>query len=476
MSYLYDQLWIKIDSFKIDDEKSIVKFSDKLAKENNWSLAFAFSTINEYKRFVYLCCSTPTGASPSDIVDKVWHLHLTYTMNYWKDFCPNILGRELHHFPSKGGVDEKTKHINWYEETIELYIKTFGEIPPSNIWTIPEKYQLKNENKQNLNLVYAQNSFGISKAILPEIIAFIVPALYLTFLLNNINPFKLDGEQFLGFFLILGISFLALAIYKSIQFRKNYSALIKDQIPKDLTVFDLAYMKNGQQNLIQTAILDLIENKAIYHKGKGEFEINSENAFNTSKKYNPISKSMAEYEKHSIIEYKDFAEASTDAINEIDLKLKSIEDKILVDNNVQYLFYILGILGISRVIQGISNGKHVLYLLVLLFIFAIAAYYIYKFGNKDFVFKEIAEDMYRNSHQNDVTIFYSSSLLDQFIWIGCSCLKGRHAYNELNYFFERKSKKKESSCSSCSSGGCGSSCSSGGDGGGDGCGGCGGGD
>jgi hypothetical protein len=39
---------------------------------------------------------------------------------------------------------------------------------------------------------------------------------------------------------------------KQVLFKKKYTALIKDQIPKDLTVFDLAYLKNGEQNLIQT--------------------------------------------------------------------------------------------------------------------------------------------------------------------------------------------------------------------------------
>ena len=82
--------------------------------------------------------------------------------------------------------------------------------------------------------------------------------------------------------------------------------------------------------------------------------------------------------------------------------------------------------------------------------------------------------MYKNSHQDDVTILYGSPLLDRFIWSGYASLIGEYTQNDLHYFFERKVTKKESSCSSCSSGGCGSSCSGGGDGGG--CGGCGGGD
>lgn len=474
MSYLNDKLWINIDSFKLDDEKSVVKFSDKLAKENNWTYAFALRAISEYKRFVYLCCISPTGASPSDLVDTVWHLHLTYTMNYWKDFCPNVLGKELHHFPSKGGIAEKEKHKNWYKETIELYIQTFGEVPPTDIWNLNESTILKSKINKNQAADYIQNSFAIPSYLWIDLAAISLPFLYLTLTQHKFNPYKLTGEYFLEFYLLLGMSLFALAIYRSIQFRKNYSEQIKDQIPKDLTVFELAYLKNGQQNLVQTAIIDLIENNAVFHEGKGVFKISSANSFNTSKKYNPISNNMVDYEKGHLLEYKDFVNASTNASIEIDLKLQSIENKISMDNNIQYLFYTLGIVGAARIAQGIYNDKPVGYLIALLFVFAFVAYFIYKYGNKDFIFKEITEDMYRVSHRDEVTIMYSSAFLDRFIWSGYACMIGDQTYNDLHYFFERKRTKQDSSCSS---GGCGSSCSSGGgDGCGSGCGGCGGGD
>lgn len=474
MSYIKDKLWINIDTFKIDDEKSIVKFSDKLAKENNWTHAFALRTINEYKRFIYLCCISPTGASPSEIVDTVWHLHLTYTMNYWKDFCPNVLGRELHHFPSKGGIAEKEKHSNWYNKTIELYIQTFGDVPPFDIWNLQESIILKSKNNKNSTHEFIENSFDIPRYLWIDLLAITLPFLFISISQNKLNPYKLDGEHFLEFYLLLGVCLFVLAIYRSIQFRKNYSELIKDQIPKDLTVFELAYLKNGQQNLVQTAIIDLIENNAIYHEGKGVFKISSANAFNTSKKYNPISNKMADFEKGDMLEYKDFVKASTNASIEIDLKLQSIENKISLENNIQYLFYTLGIIGVARIAQGIYNDKPVGYLIALLFVFAFVAYFIYKYGNKDFIFKEITEDMYRVSHKDEVTIMYSSAFLDRFIWSGYHCMVGNQTYNDLHYFFERKQTKQDSSCSS---GGCGSSCSSGGgDGCSSGCGGCGGGD
>ena len=87
---LQDELWQKIEAFVLDDPYSNFPFSKKLEKENNWSPGFAARAIEEYRKFIYLCCIAPTGASPSDAVDKVWHLHLTYTQNYWISFCKKL--------------------------------------------------------------------------------------------------------------------------------------------------------------------------------------------------------------------------------------------------------------------------------------------------------------------------------------------------------------------------------------------------
>ena len=75
-------------------------------------------------------------------------------------------------------------------------------------------------------------------------------------------------------------------------------------------------------------------------------------------------------------------------------------------SNIQYLFYTLVVLGIARCAQGLYNNKPIEYLVFLMILFTVIAFFIYKRSNKDFVFAEIVEDMYRNSHLNDVTIMY----------------------------------------------------------------------
>lgn len=132
-------LWQKIEQFELDDPTAAFPFSKKLAQQNNWNDEFTQLTIKEYKRFVYLCCTLPDGASPSYIIDQVWHLHLCYTVNYWEDFCEQTLSRRLHHHPSKGGTAQSIHHHDWYERTRIKYRETFNEYPPEAIWRPTQK-------------------------------------------------------------------------------------------------------------------------------------------------------------------------------------------------------------------------------------------------------------------------------------------------------------------------------------------------
>lgn len=132
-------LWNRLQEFSLDIPNVDFPFSKKLAKEENWSADFTKKVIEEYKKFVYLCCVLPNGASPSEIVDKVWHMHLIYTQNYWEEFCPDILKRKLHHHPSKGGFTEKDKHQNWFSETLKHYKEIFNQDAPEDIWNMTIK-------------------------------------------------------------------------------------------------------------------------------------------------------------------------------------------------------------------------------------------------------------------------------------------------------------------------------------------------
>ncbi|WP_294017673.1 hypothetical protein [Sphingomonas sp.] len=105
-----------------------------MARENGWSAATAEQVIEEYRRFAFLAVTGDAPATPSDAVDQAWHLHLTYTRDYWERFCPDVLGRALHHGPTAGGADEHRRYYRQYADTLARYEAVFGEAPPSDIW------------------------------------------------------------------------------------------------------------------------------------------------------------------------------------------------------------------------------------------------------------------------------------------------------------------------------------------------------
>ena len=127
-------LWTKIQDFDIDDLDSDFTFTDRLARENGWTMEYAVRVVEEYKKFIFLICIANHPLTPSDQVDQVWHLHLIYTHSYWTDLCKNTIQRVIHHGPTKGGGKEKAKYNNLYEETKRLYQRTFKDEPPNDIW------------------------------------------------------------------------------------------------------------------------------------------------------------------------------------------------------------------------------------------------------------------------------------------------------------------------------------------------------
>lgn len=135
---MQSDLWAKIQQFPIDSPQSTQPFSAKLASENNWDTSFTKQAIEEYKRFLYLCIVEKGVMTPSESVDKVWHLHLTYTRNYWDDLCRDTIGKPIHHTPSDGSDGDSSKYSEAYSETLRCYSQHFNCAPPTVIWGMPD--------------------------------------------------------------------------------------------------------------------------------------------------------------------------------------------------------------------------------------------------------------------------------------------------------------------------------------------------
>lgn len=128
------ELWTKLAGFHIGSGDELLTFEKRLARENGWTPGYSRRVIEEYKRFVFLCCEAGHPCTPSDQVDQAWHLHLTYTHSYWEELCQKVLQRPLHHHPTRGGRKEGAKFDDWYSRTLASYERLFGQKAPADIW------------------------------------------------------------------------------------------------------------------------------------------------------------------------------------------------------------------------------------------------------------------------------------------------------------------------------------------------------
>lgn len=139
--------WDDVANFQIDKPSAVKKFTDKLFEEYAWNPMFSTSVIEEYKKFMFLIATNPGQSfTPSKYVDRVWHLHLQYTKNYWKEFCV-LLGREIHHNPGDGTPVKEEQFKKDYAKTLDTYERVFGHPAPDNIWGKRPKIE---EDKSNL--------------------------------------------------------------------------------------------------------------------------------------------------------------------------------------------------------------------------------------------------------------------------------------------------------------------------------------
>lgn len=122
------ELWERINDYYFP-----VGFKEKLSQQFEGKKSTAEALCEEYRRFVYLAVISPNEVTPSEQVDHVWHLHLSYTRSYWNEFCADVLREDLHHDPSNG-PESAPKYQAQYDATLALYQREFDIIPNSKAW------------------------------------------------------------------------------------------------------------------------------------------------------------------------------------------------------------------------------------------------------------------------------------------------------------------------------------------------------
>jgi len=459
-------LWIKIRNFPLDEKDVAINFSQKLATLQKWSPAFTKRVIEEYRKFIFLCCIAENGASPSNMVDEAWHLHLTYTKSYWVDFCKNTLNKEIHHHPSKGGADENHKHEDWYKETLQLYKTVFGLAPPTDIWPRPLEYTTE------INI--ADSSTGnkiIWAAALPAL-----PFLFTGFVYQTFNPFHLNGPEFLVFYLLFGIVIITSFIV--LQNGKGVEQATAANFPDDTTIFQIAKFLYGKHRAVQTAIVDLIRRDLIKVNADKSMVVLSDHYVPTGKEENPLigplmnqpNGSKVNYEEIAADWYRDeqFAHPALDR-----LYLLANRDTPFFQKGIFYVVLIAT--GVLRLMQGTYNHRPVVFLFFEMLGLGIGLYIVADMLSTGKRLFKKAEALFKEKLRQQKG--YKDQVVNDFVINGTPAIAGFAEGFLLASVFTAYTPLAHrvgwDSTGSCSGGG--SSCSGGSSCGGGGCGGCGGG-
>ncbi|HEV3003430.1 MAG TPA: TIGR04222 domain-containing membrane protein, partial [Pirellulales bacterium] len=255
MTHDQHELYRRILSFELDEPNAQLPLSLRLARKNGWTVAFARRVIDEYKRFAFLAVAAGHAVCPSHDVDEAWHLHLTYTRSYWRQFCPNVLGMPLHHQPTQGGPAELAKHVAMYEQTLASYRKLIAAEPPADIWPgAHERFRPGRAQRVDLD-----QHWVIPK---PRLANWLTAAVGGATPLAAVayNPFDLDGPSFLVLYAFL----LPLAIFAAWLLRRLLCSTGEGELPPpELLPLEAAYLAGGRRVATTAAIAGLVQSQSL---------------------------------------------------------------------------------------------------------------------------------------------------------------------------------------------------------------------
>ncbi len=259
-------LWSQLSNFRLDDPSHVLTFSERATKENGWTPAFTKRAVAEYKCFLYLAVTCPHVVCPSEAVDQVWHMHLTYTRSYWDDLCGAILGRPLHHGPTKGGRAEHEKYFKLYRKTLAAYQQTFQCQPPSDIWPSAEKRFGEDLGFVRIN---ANRHWIIPKPKRAQAIAGTAGAVLLIPLAQlAANPLNWHGPTFLALYLsLLVVATLASWLGRKWVLMSGESYNFTPGGADAIGPVDVAWLQGGAPRAISCALVELAQKNAVTLEG-----------------------------------------------------------------------------------------------------------------------------------------------------------------------------------------------------------------
>lgn len=398
---LNDGLWWRLRDFPVggeaadwvaDSEAGGLSFSQRLARENDWTLQHARRCVDEYRRFLFLAARAGHSVTPSDAVDQVWHQHLVYTENYWTDLCGDVLPSPLHHGPTRGGQEQRMHFQTQYEKTLDSYRRFFGE-PPADIWPpTDERFSQSiasvRVDRRRYWLIPKLRWTGVASTRTASTRTASIAGLAMV-PAGVIFPFNLDGPTFLLFY-ALAIAVGLLVCWIAFYVNGGVASSLKHG--QTLGWGQLAVLADGKDRLLQ-AVLVSLRNQGLIECGESGFvaasplengsrDIEKDSDLIAAQASNEVLKRIRESTKPLSLNVLRVSISSLVSRHEAEMQqagwLRSSSDRSWLFSLVATCAVGLLGIGIVRCMQGLSAGRPigllVLEMIVAAGVFAVAAY------------------------------------------------------------------------------------------------------
>ena len=240
----------RVDAYAFDRPEEAVTFTARLRKQTGWSQRRAARAVVEYRRFVILAVAASHTVSPSHDVDEVWHLHLTETRRYWGEFCTEVLGKPLHHDPSRGGGEEDAQYHALYLRTLDSYQRLFDEPAPVDVWPRPKP-----------SLVWRARSAVVRLRSIPALLLLAGCAVF-----DSSQPGAIQGPQFIvGYLVLVVLGLIVLGMWVSSLMRETGLGAPATSLGS----YELAWLAGGKQRVLAAVMLQLAQKGSITFDSKG---------------------------------------------------------------------------------------------------------------------------------------------------------------------------------------------------------------
>ena len=246
-------LWHRLRDHPFENASLDLDFTQRLARDRAWTLAFARAAVEEYRCFCFLAVVSPTPVTPSEEVDEVWHQHLVYSRDYWDLWCGVALGRALHHDPTPGGRAAGQTYRAQYAATLALYERYFGA-PPLALWPATHRRfrapRFRTVDRER-TLTIPRAAFALRRVqIAIAAVLAVVPGPARA---QTLNPLDWSGTPFLWLMLVLSAAAVGLALRRRRSIRGRSGT---DWRGGPLTAIELAFLAGGPTRAADTAIVE----------------------------------------------------------------------------------------------------------------------------------------------------------------------------------------------------------------------------